>query len=298
MKTSVDCLVCFIQQGLRVAQMCDCNERVQRKIVQDIGRLLPDLDLEMTPPANSMPVYRKIHEIVGCADPYRATKKMENERALKRIDQLRDEVWASKESIKDAIGYAIAGNIIDYGAFSQQKIEEALARRNAFCLAIDHHQQLQRTIDSLNLGAKVLYLADNCGEIVYDTLLVELLARKGLEVTVAVRAGAIINDALLEDAESAGLDRFAKIISSGAVCPGSPLDECSPEFLEHYHSAALVISKGQGNFETLSEEDRDIFFLLTVKCNVVGKHLAEIAGVEAAVVPGKGEMVVFYNPGS
>lgn len=295
MKTSVDCLVCFVKQGLRVARMYGCSEPVQREIVHEIGRLLPELDLDKTPPANAMPVYRTINKIIGCEDPYLDVKRMENARALERFETLRKEVVESGEQLRVASGYAIAGNIIDYGAFSRAKIEEALAGRNDFYFGIDHRLHFEKTIDELAAGATVFYLADNCGEIIYDALLVELLAEKGLRVTVAVREGAIINDALLEDAQVAGLDRFAGLIRSGVVCPGSPLDECSDEFKQHFFSADLVISKGQGNFETLSEVNRDIFFLLTVKCNVVGKHLAEIAGVEEEMVAGTGEMVVYYS---
>ncbi|WP_163339120.1 DUF89 domain-containing protein [Desulfopila sp. IMCC35008] len=298
MKTSVDCLVCFVRQGLRVARMYGCSETVQREVVQELGRLLPQLDMEATPPANSMPVYQTINRIIGCKDPYFDVKRMENRRALGRIETLRKEVRESTEPLRVACGYAIAGNIIDYGAFSQGMIEEALSSPDEFQYSLDHYQQLEAAINELVEGDSVFYLADNCGEIIYDSLLVELLAQKGLQVTVAVREDAIINDALLEDAQVAGLDRAASLIRSGVVCPGSPLDQCSEEFKEHFFSADLVISKGQGNFETLSEVNRDIFFLLTVKCNVVGKHLAEIAGVKENVVAGKGEMVVYYSGGS
>lgn len=295
MKTSVDCLVCFVKQGLRVAQMYGCSETVQREVVEELGRLLPQLDPEKTPPTNSMPVYQAIYSIIGCADPYLDIKRMENSRALERIEALKKEVKESAEPLRVACGYAIAGNIIDYGAFSQMKIEQALAGSNEFHFSLDHYRQLETAVNELTEGDTVFYLADNCGEIIYDSLLVELLAAKGLQVTVAVRGNAIINDALLEDAQVAGLDRFAKIIGSGVACPGSPLDKCSEEFNEHFYSADLILSKGQGNFETLSEVNRDIFFLLTVKCNVVGKHLAEIAGVKEKMVSGNGEMVVYYS---
>lgn len=164
-------------------------------------------------------------------------------------------------------------------------------------LAIDAGSQMVERACRLPAGSKVLYLADNCGEIVYDVLVLRALVDLGLEVTVAVKEGPIINDALMADAFSCGLDRYARIISNGTACPGTPLASCSTEFLEAYRGADLIISKGQGNFETLSEtvavSKADIFFLLTVKCPVVGAHLARLAGKDPAELPGLGEMVLF-----
>lgn len=295
MKTSADCFVCYLKQSLRVARMYGCSKAVQMRMVQEVAQVISELDPDKTPPANAMPVYCKINEVTGCNDPYSAVKRMENRRALQRIELLRDEVMAANEPLQVAIGYAIAGNIIDYGAFSRVSIEDALRTGRQLSFGIDHSKRLLAKINSLSPGDKVLYLADNCGEIVYDSLVVGLLADKGLEVTVAVRGGAIINDATLEDAKAAGMDLYGKIITSGIACPGTPLDECSELLLEHFNTAALVISKGQGNFETLSEVEREVFFLLTVKCNMVGKHLADIAGVQEDLLPGDGEMVVYCS---
>jgi uncharacterized protein with ATP-grasp and redox domains len=123
---------------------------------------------------------------------------------------------------------------------------------------------------------------------------IEQLARQRFEVTVAVKSGPIINDALIEDAQTAGLGGFADIITNGTACPGTPLEYCSEEFRHRFEQADLVISKGQGNFETLSEVDRELFFLLTVKCKMVGKHLAELSGTDC-ILPGNGEMVVYHS---
>jgi len=163
-------------------------------------------------------------------------------------------------------------------------------------LVIDDSRQLCDQACCLPAGARVLYLADNCGEIVYDLLVLRCLADLGLDVTVAVKAGPIINDALIADAIACGLDRYARIISNGTACPGTPLTSCSREFLEAFYGADLILSKGQGNFETLSEAvaeiAADIFFLLTVKCSVVGTHLAGLSGQDPATLPGQGEMVL------
>lgn len=294
MKTSLDCLPCFLSQALRVARLQGCSDQVQRQVVSAVAALLPGLDLDETPPANAISVYEEIAAVTGCPDPYLVVKREENNRALRHLPALKEELQAVAEPLAVAIGFAIAGNVIDYGAAGHFDIEDAFRRSRRMRFAIDHRRQLLNVIRGLKPGAKVLYLTDNCGEIVYDSLVIELLARQRFEVTVAVKSGPIINDALLEDAQTAGLNDFAEIITNGTACPGTPLKHCSEGFLRRFEQADLVISKGQGNFETLSEVDRELFFLLTVKCKMVGKHLAELSSSDCAL-PGNGEMVVYHS---
>lgn len=294
MKTSLECLPCFLNQALRVARLQGCSDTQQHKVVAAVAALLPGLDLDQTPPVNAVSVYEAISAVTGCNDPYLDMKREENRRALLHLPHLRQEVLNAPAPLAVAIGFAIAGNVIDYGAAGRFDVEEAFRKSRQMCFAIDHRQELLEAVACLQPGANVLYLADNCGEIVYDSLVIELLAREGFDITVAVKAGAIINDALLEDAQAAGLSAFASIITNGTACPGTPLPHCSDEFSRRFAQADLVISKGQGNFETLSEVDRDVFFLLTVKCKMVGKHLADISD-SGHVLSGHGEMVVYHS---
>lgn len=297
MKTSVDCLNCFLDQALRVARISSPDEGVHLSVVRNVAALLPKMEMALTPPENSVAVYRTIAGITGCADPYLAVKKESNERVLALLPQLIREVEQSEVPLMASLRLAIAGNIIDYGAMRSFDVETALARARTTPFVLDDSEQLCELIHRLPKQGRVLYLADNCGEIVYDSLVIRCLAELGLQVTVAVKAGPIINDALVVDALACGLDRFARIITNGTACPGTPLSTCSPEFLEVFRDADLVISKGQGNFETLSEAGAataaPIFFLLTVKCSVIGAHLAGLIGRGGDALPGRGEMVLF-----
>ena len=114
-------------------------------------------------------------------------------------------------------------------------------------------------------------LADNAGEIVFDRLLIEQLPID--RVTVAVRGYPVINDATLDDAETAGLTDIVDVISNGSDAPGTLLDDCSEAFRSRFEEADLIIAKGQGNYETLAQSPRPIFFLLRVKCPVVARDL-------------------------
>jgi len=127
---------------------------------------------------------------------------------------------------------------------------------------------------ALSLVGKVLYLCDNAGEIVFDRILIEeLQVNYPIEITAAVRGGPGVNAVILEDARQVGLDQVCRVISNGFDAPGTIISDCSREFTDLYRSSDLIISKGQGNFETLWGENEDIFFLFKIKCDVVARHV-------------------------
>jgi uncharacterized protein with ATP-grasp and redox domains len=136
-------------------------------------------------------------------------------------------------------------------------------------------------LNKLARSKSLLYLGDNAGEIVWDKILIEeLLDHFNIEIVYTVRGFPILNDVTMEDALFVGMDKLVKVISNGFDAPGTLLDRCSKEFLKHYQTSDLILSKGQGNYESLSAEDRPIFFLLQVKCPVIAEnincHMGEI----------------------
>ena len=124
---------------------------------------------------------------------------------------------------------------------------------------------------ALNDAEEILYIADNAGEIIFDRLLIEQLPIE--KVTIAVKGSPVINDATIEDAILAGLHRIIEVIDNGSDGPGTILESCSQEFVDHFEKADLVIAKGQGNYETLSDIDKNIFFILKAKCPVIARDL-------------------------
>ena len=124
----------------------------------------------------------------------------------------------------------------------------------------------------------VLYLADNAGEIVVDRLLVEAIGPA--KTTAVVRGAPIINDATLADAKEAGLTDLCTVIPNGAAIPGTVVERCSSEVQHAFADADLVISKGQGNYETLSDAPREIFFLMKVKCPVIAARTGHPVGTQ------------------
>lgn len=295
MKTSIDCFPCLMRQALQAARISGSDQEQERELVLSVADSLKDLDVTRTPPELAMPIYEKIVEMTGCEDPYLAIKEEGNQQALAVYPQVEKVVLESDDRLLSAARFAIAGNIIDYGAAEKFDVEGLMEQCQVIPLAVDHSQKMKDTIGALKKGDTVLYLHDNCGEIVYDKLVLEYLKELEVNITMVVRGGAIINDATLVEAEAVGLDKYGMVISNGVTCPGTPVELCSEEFLGLYNSADLIISKGQGNFESLSEVNKgNILFLLTVKCAAAGRHFSELIGVEGSEIPGKGEMAIYF----
>ena len=279
MKTYLDCIPCFFRQALDAARMAGADEATQKKVLDELCGIVPGLALKASPPEIGRDIYRLVREISGKDDPFKEVKEKSNQLALKHFPKLKKRVNASTDRLLTAVELAIVGNVIDYGVKNSLDIKketdrifnedaELIGKENK--TIFDYHE-FRRSV----LGAKnILYLGDNAGEVVFDRILIEEMVGMGVrDITYVVKEKPVINDALKEDAVECGIDKYAKIISSGTDAPGTVLKFCSPGFRKIFAKADLVISKGQGNFEALSEEKRPIFFLFKVKCPVVGKDI-------------------------
>jgi uncharacterized protein with ATP-grasp and redox domains len=208
-----------------------------------------------------------IYQLSNNSDPYREIKKRCTENLLALYTQLRTYIVSSKDSLYTALTFAAVANAIDLGAdhnFDFNNTINALFYRE---FDISKYSEFKKT---LKKAKRILYIADNAGETVLDKLLIEQLNKP---VIYAVRSKPIINDATIDDARHAGIDSIAEVISSGCDAPGTILKLCTTQFKKNFWSADMVISKGQGNYETLSDLNRPIFFLLQLKCSVVARNL-------------------------
>lgn len=239
------------------------------RAVREILLAATSLDFSKSPPSLSGELQAQLREITGCDDPFREAKQGFNKLALELLPPLAKAVAQSTTPFELAVRLAIAGNVIDLGAKSGLSEEEV---RNSATTALDQPLlgDVQFLCDTARAAKKILYLADNAGEIVFDRVLIEQLPPKS--VTVAVRGRPILNDATREDAAIAGLLSVATVIDNGSGAPGTLLDDCSPAFKKHFFDADIIIAKGQGNFESLHDTAAPLFFLFRVKCPIVAKH--------------------------
>ncbi len=271
MRTFLDCIPCFVRQALDSARLVTDDEKIQEQIVREILRLAADLDMSQSPPAIGQKIHRLIRRLIGDNDPYHRIKEQFNNWALKLYPELEERVMESEDPFAIAVRLAIAGNIIDFGvktSLAESDVEKTIEQ--SMTSHFDDNQ-IHEFKDAVTQAKKILYLADNAGEIVLDHLLIEQLPVE--RVTVVVKGEPVINDATMEDAIIAGLTNIVEVIDNGSDAPGTILETCSQAFRDRFEDADLVIAKGQGNYESLSDVHKNIFFILKAKCPVIARDL-------------------------
>lgn len=277
MKTYLDCIPCFFRQALEGSRIVKASPGQQKQIIDAFALKIPGISLDASPPEIARIGYGLLKMISPAQDPYREIKKRSNRIALRLFRKLKSKVRSSRDRLLAALELAIAGNIIDFGVKNnlnvKAELKKILAREDKAIhrKSIFHYSQFKR---ELKKAKTILYLADNAGEVVFDRVLAEEIKDIYPEKIIyyAVKEKPAINDALLEDAETCGINKATRVISNGTDAPGTILDLCSKGFKSIYNSADMIISKGQGNFESLSGQEKPIFFLFMVKCPVVAEE--------------------------
>ena len=282
MKLRLDCVVCIAKQALKAARLATNDPKVHEEVLRRVMHRLTEMGWIGTPPQliRASRIVELIAKLTGVEDPYKDLKKASNDEALAMVDEIKSLIASHGDSLRAAVKVAIAGNIIDFAAVETYDLRATIERVLKQELAIDDYNRLREEVLSAEI---LLYFADNAGEIVFDKLLIEEMIRvRGKpfrKISFVVKGGPIINDATIEDALYVGLDKLPNIefkkVSSGK--PGTGPERSSPEVLSWIRSHDLVISKGQGNYEDLSDI-RGIYFLLMAKCPVVAEDIGVKVG--------------------
>jgi uncharacterized protein with ATP-grasp and redox domains len=227
-------------------------------------------DWDVTSPEIIRDVWLMLHQISGTQDPLKKMKKEQNDAARKVYFFAKDHVLKSSDPLSEAVKFAIAGNSID---IMKGKIKtptrEAIGTLQQYALKPKDMDILRKRIQQTT---NLVYISDNCGEIFFDKLLLETIKTDcDVDVTFITRSLPVLNDATLGDAMSAGMDKVARVIGNGISepFPGTTLSKLSPAAKKCIDEADLIISKGGGNYDTLTEESTlkgKISFLFEAKC--------------------------------
>jgi uncharacterized protein with ATP-grasp and redox domains len=286
MQSEPQCVPCVIKQCERLVYALRPNDIGSEQTEQIISQIrhhalenAAQLTLQDPPSKFTSQVLAKVYEILNSNDPYEAVKKEENETGKKIYNIAHKEILKSPDPIRQAIKYAASGNIIDVGPAQiysapdpSQPFFDEIDKLVAQPMALDDYMIFKEKFRS---AERILYILDNSGEIFLDKLFIERI--KGPEITMVVKASPILNDALMADAVSAGLDTLGKIITVNkdkkSRFLGVDFTLTSGEFNEMFENADIVIAKGHANFESLIDCERDCFFILMAKCPVVANKL-------------------------
>jgi uncharacterized protein with ATP-grasp and redox domains len=271
MKIGVECIPCFVRQAFEAVSLVTDNEMIKERILRQVVYRLANESFDKTPPSVGGDIHRIIRCLSGDCDPYLDIKKDANALVMGLMPSLEQRIQSSPDPFETAVRLAIAGNIIDCAQgnhVGKQEVNETVSQ----CLDQPIRKDTIKELgEEIRKASNIMYLGDNAGEVFFDRLLIEQL--KGYPITFVVRGAPTINDALRDDARIAGLDTLVKVIDNGSDAPGTILEECSEEFRSNFEEADLIIAKGQGNYETLSDGKKTIFFLLKAKCPAIAKHI-------------------------
>lgn len=279
MKTHLDCIPCFMKQSLEAARMSSDDPEVQEKVLKKVMNHLQNINFEDSPPELSREVHYIIRNITKTEDPYRNVKVESNKTAEKIYNDLKKHVENADDSLLMSIKLAIVGNVIDFGTMNRFNVDDMIDHALHKDFDTSSYPEFKKTLDE---SENILYLADNCGEIFFDKLLLEALEKMNKNITYVVKSKPIINDALKDDADISGISKIAEVMAcdegQDKSTPGVVLDYASESFHKKFKNADMVISKGQGNYEGLSDCDRKVFFLLVAKCPLVARDIKTDVG--------------------
>jgi len=279
LKVEAECAACLLARATAEAYQGTTNPALRFRAVKEVIKLLNREFRPTTVPADiGTKRDRLIKQLTDNDDPYKWSKKMSNEKAVKLLPYAKKIVekgYTQQERFKKACLCAIVGNILEFDIPGHKFTFKTLTksfREAAKDLVVD---DIDRAYELAKKAKSVLYLADNAGEIVFDTLLVEELKNMGLKVIYVVKGGPVINDATLEDVAPSGMDKLAdNIVTTGTDAVGLLPKEVSQEFLKVYEAAELVFAKGMGYAETLTELKltKPHLLLFRTKCNPVANY--------------------------
>jgi hypothetical protein len=278
MNIEKECLDCIYNQSSRVAQLLQVNSLQSKQISVIANEHINNFDFASTPVHNAAPMYEDIAKFLQVSDLYAGMKEEASQSALKFIPTCREVIASMSDKLEGAIKTAIAGNVIDLAAQVMFDLDEEIEKIYKRDFDINDFDSLKEKLSSTKT---LVYLADNAGEEIFDKLCIETIKEiyPDINVYYFVRGRPIINDLTMEHAKKSGLDEVATLIDSGVPTPGYALDYASKSSLELFKSADCIISKGMGNYECLGvEKNYPIYFLLKVKCNVVGRAIGANIG--------------------
>lgn len=265
--TNTECLLCYLDRNLTLARKLGTEEQAMT-FARELMKLFLSAPADAASPWFGPAASNLLHEIYGLPiDRFRQEKIDSNRFVMERFHQIREKVTAAPDPVLAGLQFAILGNYLDFSALRDEvsfdKLEQMLEKALEMELDAESYRSLLRELES---GQKLLYLTDNAGEIGFDRILAEEIAKKypHLEITFCVRGGIAQNDATREDAAAVGIP--FRVIDNGNQIAGTQLDQLGEEARHAMETADVILSKGQGNVETLCGCGYNIYYAFLIKC--------------------------------
>ncbi len=273
MEIEAECVPCLLKRVLFEARLV--NSEKGREVIQECMSILNSRFRKGAVSAEvATEVHKRAYEILGTDDPYADVKKRSNEMAKKLLPKAEEIV--EKKGFRGAALVAVVGNVLDFGFRDDYASPEDLEYKFEDLVKEDFgYDDLDRIEELLEDGERVVFFTDNCGEVVFDTLLLKKIKDHDVHLTVVVKGEPILTDATMDDALKYGIDEIAdKLETTGAYAVGVNFEKLPKEVKDGLEESDLIIAKGMANWESFSEMDHSpIVFLTRSKCKPVADSM-------------------------
>ena len=271
-----ECINCIISKYLKDYPK-DAGYEACLSYIQGVLKILSEAKMSESAPELVEKVSLLREKIFGAQKDFSDIKKHFNSLVMSLEDEIYGKIQADSNMVKTALKYSMMSNYIDFGVVEnvdEKKLMEFLDKAPAMDINEAEFKQFERELET---ARKLVFLVDNCGEVVLDKLLIKAISSQfpDLNVEVIVRGLPVLNDATMEDAKQVKLDDIANVSDNGTAIAGTCLDRISKEARQKIDEADLILAKGQGNFETLRFCKKNVYYAFMCKC----KMFAEKFGV-------------------
>lgn len=272
------CIPCILKQAYNSASLFTDDKEIQLEILKSVCARVSEIKPDSAAPWFSTVIQDLIENRLGISDVYSEIKEKNLKIALGFQPVIAERIATSENPLIESIKAAIAGNAIDYGANPDFNIPEEVQKISK--IALDE-PTLQHFLNSVKSAKKILYIGDNTEEAVFDIFLIKAFGPE--RVVFAVRSRPVLNDITIKECRQLKIDKLCEVVESGSRIAGTDLTQCNSQFLDLFNSADVVIAKGQGNYETLLDVKRDIFFMFKVKCPAIALRCGQPEGTAALI---------------
>lgn len=267
-----DCLQCLMGRHLSKFPE-DTPEDKRVEYMQKLFRIFANAEKTISAPVLTREINHLQAEMFGTENEYAEIKRHFNEIMMGYENKVREKISSSDNPLKLACQYAMVGNYIDFGAMKnvdEKYLDELLDHAHLTNVDMNEFSHMVRDLET---GSKMVLITDNCGEVVMDKLLIETIQKlyPKIDITVIVRGAEVLNDATMADALQVGLTDLVNVIGNGTEIAGTFFEELSSEAMDTINHADLILAKGQGNFETMRNCKRNVYYLFLCKCDMFAK---------------------------